>query len=189
MLIKPTLIFTLIFLLFNSSVIYAESGAQKTPWHSVEYIVFENTSHAGKTPEPWTKNALQIPSNAINLNSSQNKSFKALKSSQLRLHDVAKRLEKLSAYIPIAHGGWAQHLTDRQLKPVTIVQQSGANQLEGTITFHRKKYLHLDINLQLTEQDLPTNYRLQATRRIKADDVHYFDHPRFAVLALVRKLN
>jgi len=190
MLRKHTLLLTFILLIVNSTVIYAESSGNTTPWYSVEYIVFENTLSEGTTAEPWTKKAFQMPANSINLKTSQNKAFKPLKGSQLRLHAVANKLKRLSSYTPIAHGGWTQPLkAKRKLRPIQIVQQQGASQLNGTITFHRKKYLHLDANLQLTDLNSQTNYRLKATRRIKADDIHYFDHPRFAVLARVRKLN
>jgi len=190
MLRKHALLFTLIVLIVNSTFIYAESSDTETPSYSVEYIVFENTLSEGATAEAWTKQAFQMPAKAINLNTSQSEKFKSLKRSQLSLQAVANKLGKLSAYTPIAHGGWTQPLkANDRLKPVQLVQQNSTSELIGTITFHRKKYLHLDINLQLTELDLLINYRLKMTRRIKADDIHYFDHPRFAVLARVRKLN
>jgi len=185
--VKHPLLFVLIFLLLNSTLIYAEKNNEEK-WYSVEYIVFENTLTVGDAAEPWTKSALEVPFNAINLNSSQNNAFAALNSSERQLHAVASKLKRLSAYTPIAHGGWTQKLqANTPLQPVQVIQQYGTNQLNGTITFHSKKYLHLDINLQLTELDSSTNYRLKATRRIKADDIHYFDHPRFAVLAHVKK--
>jgi len=189
MLRKHTLLFTFILLIVNSTVLYAESSDNETPSYSVEYIVFENTLSEGATAEPWTKQAFQMPANAINLKTSQSEEFNPLKRSQLSLQAVANKLGKLSAYTPIAHGGWTQPLKENvPLKPVQVLQKNDASELTGTITFHRKKYLHLDINLQLTELDLLTNYRLKMTRRIKADDIHYFDHPRFAVLARVRKM-
>jgi len=179
MLRKHALLFIFLLLTVNSTVIYAAS-------YSVEYIVFENTQG---TTEPWTKGALQMPSNAINLNASQGNGFRPLKSSQLRLHAVANKLKRLSSYTVVAHGGWIQPLKARRLQPVQVSQQQASSRVNGTITFHQKKYLHLNLNLQLTDLNSLINYRLKATKRIKADEIHYFDHPRFSVLARVRKLN
>jgi hypothetical protein len=133
------------------------------------------------------------------------KAFSPLNIDQQQLHGVVTRLDKQSSYTPIVHGGWIQPLEEKSpLQAIQIVQQAGAIQLEGTLTFHRGRYLHLDVDLQLTEM-MPatfndsylssvalqpaTIYRLKETRRIKTSDTHYFDHPRFGVIAIVEKID
>lgn len=183
-----------------------ESSTQPSTWYSIEYLIFENKSLSNQTLEPWTSAAFKIPDNAIRLsNLSSNTAFKPLAPNQQQLYGVYNRLEKLSSYTPIAHAGWVQPLQQKgERKPVQISHQTGPLQLEGTLTFHRGRFLHLDIDLQLSEMNslaiTQTNlsqrfhepvtlYRLTETRRIKTDESHYFDHPRFGVLAIVKKID
>lgn len=205
MLIKlfPILLFTL---LINSTA-YAENNANnETDWYSVEYIVFENKPLGNHALEAWKKEPFQMPIEALELDPlSDKKAFSPLNINQQQLHGVANRLKKLSSYSPIAHGGWIQPLEKNDpLQAIQIVQQAGTIQLEGSITFHRKRYLHLDLDLQLSEMvpstynddyfanntiEPATLYRLKETRRIKTSDSHYFDHPRFGVLTIVEKID
>jgi hypothetical protein len=200
-------IFTLA-ILFTSSSLQAEQ-ANDTNWYSIEYIVFENNPLGEKALEPWTKEAFQMPVDAIALNrfgvNTNSKAFSPLLVGQQQLHGVANKLKRLSAYTPIVHGGWIQPLKEKKtLQPIQIIQQANTTQLEGTLTFHRGKYLHLDIDLQLSEMvaatindsyvtnstiQPATLYRLKETRRIKTSKSHYFDHPRFGVLMIVEKID
>ncbi len=190
--------------LLNSA--YALAEANEASWYSIEYIVFENTPLINQPLEVWNKEPFQMPADAIALEpSSGNKSFSSLSTQQQQLHGVYRRLEKLSSYTPIAHGGWIQPVRNKQKrKSVSIIHQMGTDRLEGTLTFHRGRFLHLSVDLQLNEM-LPlainnnyaadtitppsTLYRLTESRRIKTSQSNYFDHPRFGVLAIVEKIN
>lgn len=223
------LILTLLSLVFNSAVIYAENHLEKEQeidWYSVEYIIFENNPLSNQALEPWTKEPFEMPIDAIELDSPSDgdsnqsnlsadykepnsplisKAFSPLNINQQQLHGMVTRLDKQSSYTPIVHGGWIQPLEEKSpLQAIQIVQQAGAIQLEGTLTFHRGRYLHLDVDLQLTEMMPATSndsylssvalqpatiYRLKETRRIKTSDTHYFDHPRFGVIAIVEKID
>jgi len=190
--------------LLNSA--YALAEANDAAWYSIEYIVFENTPLSNQPLEPWSKEPFQMPADAIDLTPlSRKKAFSSLSTQQQQLHGVYRRLEKLSSYTPIAHGGWIQPVTKKEKrKNVSITHQTGTHRLEGTLTFHRGRFLHLNVDLQLSEM-LPltinnsyvtnnitqpsTLYRLKETRRIKTNQSNYFDHPRFGVLAIVEKIN
>lgn len=188
----------------NSTCALAETN--EASWYSIEYIVFENNALNNQPLEVWNKEAFQMPADAIALEpSSGKKSFSSLSTQQQQLHGVYRRLEQLSSYTPIAHGGWVQPVQNKQeRKSVSIMHQAGTHRIEGTLTFHRERFLHLKVDLQLSEM-LPlainynyaadtttsasTLYRLQETRRIKTSQSNYFDHPRFGVLAIVEKIN
>ncbi|PHS71186.1 MAG: hypothetical protein COB22_07565 [Cycloclasticus sp.] len=196
--------------LLNTAVLQAEE-TNNIKWYSVEYIVFENNPLGEHVLEPWTKEPVQIPDNAIDLGlidsniASNSKAFTPLNNHQRQLQGTANKLKRLSSYTPLSHGGWIQPLVEKNLlQPIRILQTSESSLLEGTITFHRGRFLHLDIDLQLSERaPLPvdtsfiasaaiqptTIYRLKETRRIKTQEIHYFDHPRFAVLAIVEKID
>lgn len=73
--------------------------------------------------------------------------------------------------------------------------------LEGTINISRGRYLHVWLDLLyrpekkpaqssgffsfLAEDKTPDAYRLTQQRRVRSGELHYFDHPRFGVLALI----
>ncbi|ORU93610.1 MAG: hypothetical protein A6F72_07370 [Cycloclasticus sp. symbiont of Poecilosclerida sp. N] len=209
MLLKYFLISAFTFVLLHSAVLYAADeidNENEVDWYSVEYIVFENNPPSNQALEPWTKKAFQMPEDALVLDPlSTAEAFSPLNIDQQQLHSVMRRLEKSSTYTPIAHGGWIQPLDKNSpLQTIQINRQAGAVQLEGTLTFHSGRYLHLDIDLQLSEVAQPTSpteylttgvaqystiYRLKDTRRIRAGDSHYFDHPRFGILAIVEKID
>lgn len=202
-LLKHTSTFFIFLLLAYSSAGHTE---EKNRWYSIEYIVFEHTLSNNQTPEAWTKEPLQIPRSAIDLNYSRsNQAFSPLAVNQQQLHGVFARLKQLSSYTPLLHGGWIQPAEETNTpKGVKIVRQINLRQLEGSITFNRSSYLHLDIDLQLSEFtplihnavgtaddaiNSPTLYRLKESRRVKTAESNYFDHPRFGVITLVKAID
>lgn len=72
-------------------------------------------------------------------------------------------------------------------------------QLDGTVQLYQRRFLHLALDLRWTQMDdgsaarsgglLPEtalrSFRLTETRRMRRGQLHYFDHPRFGVLARV----
>ncbi|MDX2425280.1 MAG: CsiV family protein [Cycloclasticus sp.] len=202
-LLKHVPSFFIAFLLAYSSVGHTED---KTQWYSIEYIVFEHTLSNNQTPEVWTKEPLKMPDHALDLDYSHgNSAFSPLAVNQQQLHGVFARLKQLSSYTPLQHGGWIQPARETDTpKGVKIVRQIKLRQLEGSITFNRSRYLHLDIDLQLSEFaplihsgvdtaddaiNSPTLYRLKESRRVKTTESNYFDHPRFGVIALVKAID
>jgi len=187
-------------LLLLSSSAFAD---QQKNWYSVEYIVFENKPLGNQSLEPWTKTPFTMPSNVRAPNKhSAIKEFSLLRVNQQQLHGVLARLKSLSSYQPLAHGGWIQSLAENsQSQPVPITSLAKNQQLEGTIRFHRGKYLHLDFDLQLSDTPTlptydsneittaPSLYRLTESRRIKTGESNYFDHPRFGVIAIIEKID
>jgi len=190
----------IISLLFVSSSTFAE---QTKNWYSVEYIIFENKPLGNQSLEPWTKAPFIMPDDARLLNThSTMQDFSLLKVDQQQLHGVLARLKKLSSYRPLAHGGWIQSLSKNSpVQAVAINTVTHQQQLEGSISFYRGKYLHLTFDLQLSETPVLTVddndgstperrlYRLKDSRRIKTSESNYFDHPRFGVIAIVEEID
>ncbi len=85
--------------------------------------------------------------------------------------------------------------------PDEIVTEINENFITGTLTISRGRYLHLDLDLLYQRQsnspqlfsffgfsnssDTPEKYRMQQIRRMKRDEINYFDHPKFGVLAII----
>lgn len=75
-------------------------------------------------------------------------------------------------------------------------------QLDGTARLYSRRYLHLALDLRWTQMNdgsaarsgelLPESalrsFHLSETRRVRRNQLHYFDHPRFGVLARVTRV-
>ena len=118
---------------------------------------------------------------------------------EYKLLDEAAALRRSSGFRPLAHIAWRQVAADRNLaKPIRLPAsektKTGAY-IDGKVKLSLGRYLHLDLNLQfhevlgtdLFEQpefDIP-EIRLEEKRRMRSRKLHYFDHPRFGVLAII----
>jgi len=177
-------------------------------WYSIEYIVFENNLSLSQSGEPWVGTPLAQLENPLFIHSGNAKSLSIIELSPLQqqLQGVYSRLKKLTSYTPIRHSGWIQGVSrNSKINPLSILPAIEDNLLEGTISFHRERFLHIDVDLQLTETNnvlqyndpsaLTTNneqatiFRLTESRRVKVDKLNYFDHPRFGVIVKVNKVD
>mgnify|MGYP002038901611 CR=1 FL=1 len=76
------------------------------------------------------------------------------------------------------------------------------HQLDGTITLYAQRYLHLALDLWWTQhtdgspvtagESMPEEaarvFHIREQRRVRLNELHYFDHPRFGVLAMVTRV-
>ena len=98
------------------------------------------------------------------------------------------------------HRAWRQLAYDKAhavAYPVHSIAENRRDSIEGIVKLVRERFLHLDVNLQLmsatdgTEvmfSDAPNSkpaFELIETRRIRSNVLHYFDHPRFGLIARV----
>jgi hypothetical protein len=122
-----------------------------------------------------------------------------LPKSQFRLTAERNALARSAPYRPLAHLAWRQVVPGRQrAKPVEL---PGANinpdkaYVDGLVRVAVERYLHLDLDLRLhlpagaaqatsPEYGVP-EIRLRQQRRMRSKELHYFDHPRFGVIALI----
>lgn len=176
----------------------------KQDWYSVEYIIFEHNTAESQLTEPWAGIVISSPENPVFLNtpSAKRRGVYTLHAAQQQLYGVYSRLKKLNAYTPIRHTGWIQRAEHNSpVIQISIAPKIGGKLLEGSISLRRGRYTHLDIDLQLTDANSSINYpanssnntqktyRLTETRRIKKGKINYFDHPRFAVIAKIEKID
>ena len=122
-----------------------------------------------------------------------------LPKSQFRLTAQRNALARSAPYRPIAHFAWRQAVTDRQrAKPVEVPAGNRNPErayVDGLVRVSVERYLHLDLNLRLhlratTTEATSLEYgvpeiRLRQKRRMRSNEQHYFDHPRFGVIALI----
>jgi hypothetical protein len=170
-------------------------------------------SHIGlKIPD--LSNTVQLSSDT----GTGDSAFRLLPSSMYKLGGVYSELRTSREYKPILHLAWQQpQLTQSRSKYVHIrkddgtVQQADENdalvKLDGVIRIRSSQFLHADVDLfyfinELSESFISANAgtldssRIQAefvelneTRRMKLNELHYFDHPVFGMLMRVSRLS
>jgi len=166
------------------------------PVYDVEIIIFRHKvmSDAG---EQWTTPAagdLQ-PTGVF----SQDE-FTELARSLYRLDDIRGGLRNSSGYSVLLQRAWRQVGYDAAhaiAYPIHTLADNGRDRIEGSVTLVRERYLHLDVDLLLVPagSTAPAQYsdgpgskpafRLREKRRMRSRELHYFDHPRFGMIAMV----
>lgn len=116
------------------------------------------------------------------------------------------RLDTIDAYTPLIHTAWSQEALLEEEARAFDLALLGSLRPSGTIRLHRSRFLHLTLDLvlqddyrysfaplafgdpswPLAEIVAPLRYRIDVQRRIRSEEVHFFDHPAFGVLITVR---
>jgi hypothetical protein len=164
--------------------------------YDVEVIVFSNRSGADDGEQ------MSIPSIDAARASGvfPQDQFTELAPRLYTMDSIRSTLAALPGYAVLFHRAWRQLPYDRENAvdyPVHTFSDNGRDSIEGTVTLIRERYLHLDMDLLLMSagssapvqySDGPGSvpaYRLSEKRRIRSGELHYFDHPRFGVIARV----
>jgi len=166
----------------------AAAPADKDSLYDVEVLVFENRyAPAGGLSTLGGKDAATIPG----LDDAVVPGMPA--TGVYKLAASAAQLEKDGQYRVLFHKHWIQTMDAKgDVKARRITSgQAGDTGLDGLVKVYLSRYLHADVNLVL--RDAPAAgglagaavYRIDEQRRVKSQDVHYFDHPRFGVLLTV----
>ena len=137
--------------------------------------------------------------------------FVGLEEESLKLGNEFDRLSRLDAYQPLLHLGWIQP-TEGAAEAVPYrfsIKDSQHNDLSGSITLYKERYLHLELDLALSPaideygvgSDFYTRgsidqmriaggrlHKLAQSRRVRAPSSHYFDHPLFGVIVRIEKI-
>jgi hypothetical protein len=113
---------------------------------------------------------------------------------------AVKELGKDGHYRVLAHARWVQVADEKAASPpvrIRPLDKDSAGELEGQVQFYMSRFLHLGVNMTFREstggafggEKQVLNYRIQDARRVRHQEIHYFDHPRFGVLVRVTSLN
>jgi Peptidoglycan-binding protein, CsiV len=113
--------------------------------------------------------------------------FPALPTTKFKLTNVADALKRNRNYQPLAHFGWTQPGFPRgEPKYLSIdgLVPAGSG-LSGQIALARGRYLHLTLELALESPEDGGRMVLRQTRRMRSNERHYVDHPKFGVIAII----
>lgn len=129
--------------------------------------------------------------------------YRLLTAEEFELTSTFNRLERLDVYTPLFHGGWVQEgLAEDEAIPFDLSLLGEFNP-RGTIRLHVSRFLHLTLALRfqsaqaagdqlspvgggLEEISLPPRYDLHVRRLMRSGELHFFDHPAFGVIVVVR---
>jgi len=105
-----------------------------------------------------------------------------------RFDSIIEQIEQDSRYRILAHERWIQRSEPKtEAKPRRIRGAGPESAVDGSIRFYTTRFLHLEVNLTLRADG--RDYYLNELRRLRLNEVHYFDHPRFGMLARISQLD
>jgi hypothetical protein len=185
------------------ALIVSSAGAQQPALQSydVELIIFRNLSSKASAEEWAGESGMQEGSTPLTDEESPASSgaasevappatatetFPTLPVAKVKLSTLAESLRRSRGYQVLAHFGWTQPGFPRtEAHYMAIDSQAAAESgLTGRVALSRGRYLHLTLDLTL-QSETGEHYVLRQTRRMRSNERHYIDHPKFGVIALV----
>src|SRR6185295_3642956 len=170
--------------------------------YDVELLVFR-TLNPNASPEEWSMEAaaagqrLAIPDDEPSPFASSEPapitttSFPALAPARFKLTGIYDTLRRSRNYQPLAHFGWTQPgyaRNDAKVLTINSMVPAGSG-IVGQVALTRGRYLHLTLDLVY---DAPgaagepqQRFVLRQSRRMRSNERHYMDSPRFGVIAIV----
>jgi hypothetical protein len=155
--------------------------------YDVEVVVFENRLPVLEGGELWPKENLHgLISDIAGAADAEAAPGDA------GLATAVKALQQSKDHHVLAHYRWNQSAEARNaVRPVRL--RSGDATLDGVMRFYLSRFLHVELNLVLasgegdwkSEKFAGQLYRMNEHRRVKTQEINYFDHPRLGVLVRV----
>lgn len=105
---------------------------------------------------------------------------------QTTLASAYSTLSRYSAYRPLGHFSWIQTIAANSAGDAVRIQDAN-HVLNGYIRLERGDFLTVTVDLEY-QPDPERYFRMNEVRRIKFDEDHYFDHPKFGAIAKVNPL-
>ena len=180
----------------------AQQSTQVLQSYDVELLIFR-TLNPNASPEQWSMEAaaagqrLAIPEDEPEPFSSSapapttTSSFPALAPARFKLTGIYDTLRRSRNYQPLAHFGWTQPgyaRNDAKLLTINSLVPAGSG-IVGQVALTRGRYLHLTVDLVYDAPGAagePTQrFVLRQSRRMRSNERHYLDSPRFGVIAIV----
>jgi hypothetical protein len=170
--------------------------------YDVELVIFR-TLNPNASPEEWSMEAaaagqrLAIPEDEPTPFASNapapttTATYPALPPAKFKLQAIADTLKRSRNYQPLAHFGWTQPgypRDDARYLPINSLVPVGSG-LVGQVALSRGRYLHLTLDLVYDAPgaagEATQRFVLRQSRRMRSNERHYLDSPRFGVIAIV----
>lgn len=195
---KP-LIFVALFLLPILALAEKAPTAANTPApkiYEIEVMVFQNIQNELEGNELWLNERID----PVLVDIDKAVEIRNVPLEETELTKAREVLDEDANYRLLTHKQWVQN-ADSQSDARLIRLTTGDGELDGTFRFFVSRFLHVQLNLIFQEKASNSffqagdrddsqlvAYQLRERRRIRSDEVQYFDHPKFGVLVLVKQV-
>ncbi len=161
--------------------------------YAIDVLVFENRLPQFEGGELWTLDTV-----SRRAGDSGNAIVVANASPGSALSQAEKILAADGNYRILAHKRWLQNAEAKSTSQLIRLDSAGG-ELDGTMRFYLSRFLHVDLDLTVTKpaengffvgtaQAPDQVYRLSEQRRVRTQEINYFDHPKFGALIRVDRV-
>lgn len=167
--------------LFTLAASLPAAPTAPTTLYDIEVLVFENNQPSLEGGEVW-KETLKESGDI-----EQAAMPEGAPAPDSTLSQAARTLERGGQHRVLVHKHWQQN-ADIKSDAIPLRLQNANNELDGTLRFYFNRFLYVELNLTL--QDLRATggvkaLQLNEHRRVRPQEIHYFDHPRLGALVRV----
>lgn len=178
-------------------------------WYQIEVIVFsQNAENTEKFEQ--TQSELEFPSNLAFLSRLEYSlpsllqdpvAYARVKPEDMLLNNTYYNLRRNSNYQPLLHVSWIQPAQSNRINRgvhLGATDQNGAEILDGILKLQRGHYLHLIMDMEFKPDQIsstndihfsdPVIYQIKEKRRLRLNEVHYLDHPKYGVIVTIKPL-
>ncbi len=142
----------------------------QSPGYTIEILVFRNGSDAGAIDAGAARPVIT------------GDDMTPVAAQSRKLGGAAARLNRNGLRV-IGQASWRQDPSGWNSRRGVSTARLGLTGVTGKVFFERGQYLHLGVDMVI--EDGGRRYRLNEVRRVRTDEIHYFDHPAVGVLAVV----
>lgn len=157
------------------------TSAASTTLYDIEVLVFENRQPGLEGGEAWKELRKELG------DVEQAATPEGTPAPDSALAQAAGALERGGQHRVLVHKRWQQN-ADAKSATAPLRLQSADNELDGTLRFYLSRFLHVELNLALQDPRGTggvTSFQLSEHRRVRPQEIHYFDHPKLGALVRV----
>jgi hypothetical protein len=142
----------------------------QSPGYTVEIVVFSNGGETGAMESGAARPVIT------------GDDVTPVSAPSRKLGGAVARLNRSGLRV-IGQASWRQDPTAWNSRRGVSTSRLGLQAVTGKVFFERGQYLHLGIDVVI--EDAGKRYRLNEVRRVRIDEINYFDHPAVGVLAVI----
>lgn len=154
------------------------SSATGPTLYDIEVLVFENRQPGLEGGEVW-KEPVKEPGDIEGAAVPE-----GVPEPDSTLSRAAAELARDGQHRILAHKRWQQN-ADAKSETTPLRLQSPGQELDGTLRFYFSRFLHVELNLTLQDGSGGMAYQLAEHRRVRPQEIYYFDHPKLGALVRV----
>ena len=93
--------------------------------------------------------------------------------------------ETVPLYLPESIGDYENFIPASANASATRDRKINTSTVNGSITVHLGRFLHMNTQLVFTDAKTQQSFRLSQSRKMRSRELHYIDNPRFGILTRI----